>query len=297
MMLGRSGHEVALAEKGEPGGRVMRESKLPGLSAWRRVADYRLGQIQRATNVTLYRDSALTADDILGFGFSHVAIATGSAWRNDGVSRRLLRPAPLAGADVLTPDELMAGKRPKHRNVVIYDDDHYYMGGVLAELLAKEEFSVTVVTPAAEVSTWMRMTMEQLFVQHRLVNMGVKIVSHHALLQADAKGVTIACSFTNKETVTADCSLIAVTARLPDNTLMKVLTARRAEWDGAGIRSVTCIGDALAPGTIAAAVWAGRRYAEELDVDQGPIAKDMRREVTGLAGGPFYWEQATIAGR
>ena len=46
-----------------------------------------------------------------------------------------------------------------------------------------------------------------------------------------------------------------------------------------------------APGTIAAAVWAGRRYAEEFDADAGPIAKDMRREVTGLASGPFYWER------
>ena len=88
-----AGVEVALAEKGEPGGRVMRESRLPGLSAWRRVADYRLGQIQQSTSVTLYRDSALTAEDILGFGFAHVAIATGSAWRSDGVGRRLLRAA------------------------------------------------------------------------------------------------------------------------------------------------------------------------------------------------------------
>ena len=109
-------------------------------------------------------------------------VATGSAWRTDGVGRRLLRPAPLAGADVLSPDDLMAGKRPKHRNVVIFDDDHYYMGGVLAELLVKEGFEVAVVTPAAEVSTWMRMTMEQLFVQHRLVNLGVKIISHHHLV-------------------------------------------------------------------------------------------------------------------
>ena len=198
MMLGRRGVEVALAEKGEPGGRVIREAKLPGLSAWKRVADYRLGQLQRATNVTLYRDSVLTADDILGFGFEHVAVATGSSWRIDGVGRRLLRAAPLAGADVLSPDDLMAGMRPRHRNVVIFDDDHYYMGGVLAELLVKEGFDVSVVTPAAEVSTWMRMTMEQLFVQHRLVNLGVKIVSHHYLVKADGTSVTYACGFTGK---------------------------------------------------------------------------------------------------
>ncbi len=55
---------------------------------------------------------------------------------------------------------------------------------------------------------------------------------------------------------------------------------------------MTLVGDALAPGTIAAAVWSGRRYAEEFDEDQGPIAATMRREVTGLSAGPFYWETA-----
>ncbi|PZF76163.1 NADH:flavin oxidoreductase [Aestuariivirga litoralis] len=297
MMLGRRGAEVALAEQGEPGGRVMREARLPGLSAWKRVADYRLGQIQAAPGITLYRDSALTAEDILGFGFAHVAIATGSAWRKDGVGRRLLRPAPLGDADVLSPDELMAGQRPRHRNVVIYDDDHYYMGGVLAELLVREGFGVSVVTPAAEVSTWMRMTMEQLFVQHRLVNLGVRIVSHHHLVGADGSRVTYACGFTGRETVVDDCSLVTVTARLPHNGLARALAARRQDWAAAGLGSVTLIGDALAPGTIAAAVWAGRRYAEEFDPEQGPVAATMRREVTGLAQGPFYWDAATAAAK
>ena len=31
--------------------------------------------------------------------------------------------------------------------VVIYDDDHYYMGGVLAELLRGEGYEVVLVTP------------------------------------------------------------------------------------------------------------------------------------------------------
>ena len=48
---------------------------------------------------------------------------------------------------VLTPDDLMAGVRPDGERVVVFDDDHYYMGGVLAELLAREGRRVTLVTP------------------------------------------------------------------------------------------------------------------------------------------------------
>ena len=78
---------------------------------------------------------------------------------------------------------------------------------------------------------------------------------------------------------------------------MAMLEMMIGKWAAAGIKSVTIIGDALAPGTIAAAVWAGRRYAEEFDAGAGPVPKDMRREVTGLASGPFYWDrQSATAG-
>jgi hypothetical protein len=106
-------------------------------------------------NVEGYFDSDLTADDVMAFGFAHVAVATGSTWRRDGVARTLLEPIPIADkAEVLTPDDLMAGGRPSGKRVMLYDDDHYYMGAVLAELLAKEDYQVTLVTPAGDVSNW-----------------------------------------------------------------------------------------------------------------------------------------------
>jgi dimethylamine/trimethylamine dehydrogenase len=102
--MSRRGYDVALAEKTERlGGRVARERLLPGLSAWGRVAEYRIGQIEAMANVEIYRASALTAEDILGFGFDHVVLATGSRWRGDGIGRYLLKPVPSeAGARVLT---------------------------------------------------------------------------------------------------------------------------------------------------------------------------------------------------
>jgi dimethylamine/trimethylamine dehydrogenase len=58
----------------------------------------------------------------------------------------------------------------------------------------------------------------------------------------------------------------------------------RDRWPDIGLRSVRAVGDCLAPGTIAAAVWEGRRYAEELDEpdDRGDTVP-FRREVTQLA--------------
>jgi dimethylamine/trimethylamine dehydrogenase len=48
------------------------------------------------------------------------------------------------------------------------------------------------------------------------------------------------------------------------------------------LHRVTVIGDGLAPGTIAAAVWSGRRYAEEFDTTPGSDALPFRREVAAL---------------
>jgi dimethylamine/trimethylamine dehydrogenase len=99
--LGLRGYEVSLAEaRKEVGGRVTLEARLPGLSAWARVRDYRMGQIGKMTNVEVYRDSSLTADDVLAFGAQHVCVATGSLWRRDGAARFHLKPIPVSD-DVL----------------------------------------------------------------------------------------------------------------------------------------------------------------------------------------------------
>jgi len=291
MMLGRRGHEVILAERSrELGGRLAKERKLPGLSAWGRVVDYRLGQIQKMPNIEIYRESDLSTEDILGLGCDHVALAVGATWRRDGVARFHLKPIPVApDADALTPDDIMAGLRPKHRKVVIYDDEHYYMGGVLAELLVAAGHEVTLVTPAGHVSDWMRNTMEQHFVQGRLLNLGVKLITHHAVTAVGPDSADVTCPFTGKTEVFADVSTILVTALQSSRGLFNDLKAREADWAGAGLKTVSVVGDALSPGTIAAAVWSGRRYAEEMDVPKNPDAPLFRREVTGLSAGPFYW--------
>ncbi|EPF1376340.1 FAD-dependent oxidoreductase [Pseudomonas aeruginosa] len=77
--LGERGYTVALAEASdELGGRVMKEGGLPGLAEWRRVADYRIQQLLKSTKVDIYRDSPLSTEDVFGFGFQHVLVATGA---------------------------------------------------------------------------------------------------------------------------------------------------------------------------------------------------------------------------
>jgi dimethylamine/trimethylamine dehydrogenase len=283
--LGRRGYAVALAEAGrELGGRVTRESALPGLAAWARVRDYRLQQLKQMPEVETFLDSRLGADDVLEYGFKHVVIATGAAWRRDGTARFHHAPIPIAGdADVLTPDDLMAGKRPDGEHVLLYDDDHYYMGSVLAELLVREGRQVTFVTPAGEVANWARNTLEQEKIQTRLLEIGVEIRPHRAVTRVERGGVELACVFTGKPSSLACDVVLLVTARDPCHDLYLALQARRDDWAAAGIASVKAVGDALAPGLIAAAVYAGHRYAQELDAPAIGDALPFKRDVAELA--------------
>ena len=291
MMLARRGYEVALAEATKTlGGRAEKEAKLPGLAAWKRVADYRTYQLERMSNVEIFRDSVLTSEDVLAYGAKHVVLATGSRWRRDGIARRILKPVPIAAdAKVFTPEDLMEGRHAGLRSALIFDDDHYYIGGVVAELLAREGVEVVLATPAADASNWMHMTMEQFRVQQRLVSLGVRVLPHKLLDSASAGRVKLTCVFSGRAEWHAAEALVLVTARLPSNELSQHLQAARGAWDDAGIASVTTIGDALAPGTIAAAVFAGRRYAEEMDGAPIGDAVPFRREVTALVEG---WEPA-----
>ena len=112
--LCRRGYKVAIAEAlTEIGGRVSKESKLPGLSAWGRVVDYRQYQLSQRADVEIYLDNKLDTDSILEFGFDNVCIASGATWRRDGVARQHVVPMKIADdAAIYTPDDLMNGKIP-----------------------------------------------------------------------------------------------------------------------------------------------------------------------------------------
>jgi dimethylamine/trimethylamine dehydrogenase len=281
--LGVRGYEVVLAEATRNlGGRVTAESLLPGLSAWNRVRDYREQAITELPNVAVYRESPMSADDIAEFGFDNVIVATGANWRRDGVGRWHTMPVPVEeGAEVLSPDDLFAGRRPDGRRVVVYDDDHYYLGGVVAELLALEGYDVSIVTSGAQVSSWTANTFEVNKIQRRLMQRGVRRLTDTALQQVAVDHVVVSDVYSEEPRTVAADAVVMVTARLPREELLNELLVVQQEGRLSTVRGV---GDCWAPGTIAAAVWSGRRAAEEFDEPE--VSNDgvgFRREVTELA--------------
>jgi len=245
--LAQRGYRVALAEaKHELGGRVALECQLPGLSAWGRVRDYREYQISQMSNLELYLDNELSAADILDLDFQHIALATGARWRNDGVARQHIVPPPIdSKMDIYTPDDLMQGRIPNGR-VLLFDDDHYYMGGVLAELLVKAGAQVTLMTPAAYVSEWTINTLEQAAIHKKLAQIGVSIVLNRGLVSIAADHIISSCVYDDSQSPVEADAVVLVTSRLANDGVWQDLQLQEAQWRDAGIRSVKLIGDAEA---------------------------------------------------
>jgi dimethylamine/trimethylamine dehydrogenase len=148
---------------------------------------------------------------------------------------------------------------------VIYDDDHYYMGSVMAEKLVAAGARVTLVTPAADVSVWTHNTREQTHIEHRLRTLGITIIEKHKLCKIGKGRVTLQHTGSEQLQSIDTGTLVMVTARQPREELYLALNGDQQGMDNAGIQSLSRIGDCLAPGTIAAAVYEGHRFAREFD--------------------------------
>lgn len=277
--LGRRGYTTVLAERDAIlGGRVARESMLPGLSTWRRVVDWRLLQLRKDSNVTLLPENDVTAETALDTDFTLLAVATGAVWRADGTGRSHSHPIPgLSTIPTFTPDDIQAGRVPEGR-VVIFDDDHYYMGGVIAERLAAAGCEVIFVTPESLVSAWTVNTAEQPRIQRSLLECCAAVFVSTKLIRLEAGSAELACCFTGRRRrVTVDAAVL-VTAQTPHDKLYRdLIDGIGARQQDAPVPRVVRIGDCLAPGTIAAAVFSGHLFARTLDsglCDQPPFRRE-----------------------
>lgn len=270
--LGKRGYNVALTEaRRELGGRVTFESRLPGLAEWGRVRDWRTTMIDKLPNVECFLESVIDEDQVLEYGADRVVLATGAKWRYDGIGR--WHEDPIPGWDnetVITPDDVFAGFAPSGPTVV-FDDEYYYLGGVIAEELRKQGVEVTLVTPAGQVSSWTRHTEEQYRIQQQIIDLGIEVETASDLARIEPDHVVVESIYGHKTREVEAANVVMVTSRIAQDALY---------YDLEGKVPVDRIGDCLAPGTIAHAVYSGHRFAREIDFKSlEPVAflRDSRR--------------------
>lgn len=264
LIAAKQGFEVTLSDQSEHmGGRLNFETSLPGLNTWRRVTDYRLYALKQMNNVDLFTDSKLGMDDILELGHERVVLATGAKWTKSLYSSLEIPVGELSQPNVYTPDDLASGIEIKGP-VLVYDFDNYYLGGVIAEELAKQNLSVVYATPAGHASAWTVMTNEQPFVHQNLETAGVRVITQTLLNSYEDDIAGLANIFTAKPEHVNVKSVLIVGLRSPQDALYQALVANPEATLTAGIKSIDRIGDCLAPGAIVHAIYSGHDYARNL---------------------------------
>lgn len=298
------GYTVHLYDTAEKiGGHLNGIVTLPGLGEWGYHRDYRETQITKLLKKSkqsqlMLGQKPITADEILNYGADKVVIATGSAWNTDGTNCLSHDPIPGADAsrpDQLTPEQVLSGKKPIGKRVVILNADPYFMAPSLAEKLAAAGHEVTIVS-GVHLANYMHFTLEYPNMMRRLHELHVTELGDHFCSRIEPgrmeiyniwgegsrrgyRGPGVLPRDPNKTQRWLEFdSLVLVTGRHSEDRLFRELKARQGEWAANGIQGVYVIGDAEAPRLIADATFSGHRVAREIEEANPQLPKPYRRE-------------------
>ena len=283
--LGRRGFEaVHLVEaESELGGKMRWIRRLPTLGDWGRIVDHRTVMLSKLRNVEVVTGRRLSAADVLDYGAQLVVVATGSRWSGDGLQAPTHEPiggASDALAHVLTPEQVMAGKRPPGDRIVVYDAEGYFVALGIAELLAAEGLEVHLVTSHDVASPISDLTLEGPMLRQHLHAAGVVAHRGVTILTVDAGRVSGEDEFEEPWSLDAD-ALVLVTQQVSDDALYHELVADPTALEANGIEAVYRIGDCVAPRMISEAIFDGHRLAREIDGPDPsiPLPFDREREL------------------
>ena len=265
LSLARRGYSVAIADSNkELGGRINMESKLPGMTSYKRVVDYRVNQINQLSNVDVFLDNTLSPDDVLELGFDHVVTATGSAWQPSIMDEKSA-PVLIDKTDtIFTPENVLNGCELKSP-VIIFDFDYYYMGGLMAEYIKDLGHEVTIITPFDKVSPWSFNSNEIDEIQLRLQEKDIRVITQYRIKKVKDSSVKLIHKVSHEETDIDRGSLVLVGYRKQNDSLFSDLNSREEDLKTSGIKSLQNIGDSNAPGAVVHAVFAGHLYANTFD--------------------------------
>ena len=165
----------------------------------------------------------------------------------------------------------------------IWDDADIAAHALIAEKLIEQGCRIDFVSTYSNVAAWTQHTVEQERIQARMINLGINIIPSRNLKAFDGNRVTLECVYTGSEEEMQVDGLVMITARVPNDDLYYELESQAEALSAAGIKSLARIGDCLAPGTIANAVFSGHKFAREFDEpDPGDVPFKRERNVLEL---------------
>ena len=250
------GHRVTLLEaRDQLGGSLELWSRLPGRDFYRHAVDWWERELSRL-GATVRKGEAVTAEQVRALSPDAVVVATGARFSSGGRSGLVDRD--ILGAEkphVFTPDDiLLGGVRPTGK-VVVLDGEGTQASSGTAELVARADARVTMVSSSfAPYSNRVMFAFE-----------GEAIASRMADANIDFRGATWVRSIGDSELLLYDVNsgrettmagvdaVILATGRVPVHELGRALEGKVAQ--------LFTIGDALCVRPFATAAFEGQKFA------------------------------------
>ena len=257
----KRGHQVELHEREtQLGGQARLHSLLPRRSEFGNVIA-NLERLVARHGVDVRLGSARTADEIVALGADVVIVATGSIPRKDDVFREWRPDLPgLPGSDgahVLTSWDVLLGRKPLGRKVVMLDGEGRHEAAVTAEFLAEQGVDLEIVTPFAHFAPALAATLELPAVYSNLLRLGVVISPWCLPVRIEAGTVVVRQIHTGEERRIEEVDSVVVHGgSRSDDGLHRALVGR--------VERLHAVGDCVQPRRIAHAMYQAHLVAREI---------------------------------
>ena len=310
-MLGKKGYKIDLVEKSKNiGGHLVNITKLPGLSEWVKVIDFRKSQLDSLPNVKVILGTGeVTEQDLIEYKTDKIILATGSFWQGNGKSPFNFDPIP--GIDhqkneFLTPEQLFNGKNVG-KNICIIDSDGYFMAISIAEQLVDSRKKVTIINPFDTLSPYSDFTLEGPNLRRMAHKKNISVINNHWIESCLTKNNKVSINIyynyrddyqrtTNPmqnispqkssseiKTLNFD-NIILCTSRSSNDLLYKNLKNKLLDSDNKEfLKNVFQIGDCYAPRLLPDTIFDAHRLAREFESDnpQIPLPYIRERQIWG----------------
>ena len=261
----KRGHEVALIERASQlGGHLDLLRRLPTRGDWQKVIDD-LAVVLELNGVEVRLEETATAEMVIAGSPDALVCATGATWDRAGFSAGRPDRETMPGADqdhvmdVVTAawaalgDPAVLGAR-----VLILDDTGTYLPLGLAELLGNGGVEVEVLSRFPVIGDQIAGTQDLPWLLPRLGALDVRLSPNHFIEAIHGRRVEVYETLTRRSReVEAVDTVVLSMLRSPDDALFRALRDD-------GTIPTHCIGDAVAPRSVAEAIYEGEKLGRAL---------------------------------
>ena len=261
----KRGHDVTLVESAPRlGGHLDLLRRLPTRGNWQKVIDD-LAVVLELNGVEIRLDEMVTAEALADGSANVIVCATGATWDRTGFSAGRPDRETMPGADQDHVMDVATATRwalddpeTTGSKILILDDTGTYLPLGLAELLGQRGAEVEVLSRFPVIGDQVAGTQDLPWLLPRLAKLDVRLSPNHFIESIDGSRVDVYEILTRRHRYVDDVDIPVLSMlRSPDNELFRELRE-------AATIPAHCIGDAVAPRSVAEAIYEGEKLGRAL---------------------------------